>query len=104
MCHFHGELIFKDKLLANHNELMYPLFFIESARKRKFAKHLQAKVYHKRCHNRPNLQKKFLLGRKEFIFNEIYYKVDCNVTKLIFNNVFSNYGIIKSEMTFIVGV
>jgi hypothetical protein len=55
MCHSHGGLVFRDKLLANHNELMNPLFFIERATKRKFARHLQAKVYHKGCHNHPNL-------------------------------------------------
>jgi hypothetical protein len=65
---FPWRMVFRDKLLANHNKLMYPLFFIERARKRKFARHLQAKVYHKRCDNCPNLQKKFLLGRREFIF------------------------------------
>jgi hypothetical protein len=50
MCHSHGSN-FRDKLLANHNELMHPLFFIERATKRKFARHLQVKVYHKGCYN-----------------------------------------------------
>jgi hypothetical protein len=68
MCHSHGGSVFRDKLLANHNELMYPLFFIECATKRKFARHLQAKVHHKGCHNCPNLQKNFLFGRRKFIF------------------------------------
>jgi hypothetical protein len=32
------------------------------------------------------------LGGKSWFFNEIDYKMNCNVTKLISNNFFSTYG------------
>jgi hypothetical protein len=32
------------------------------------------------------------MGRTKIIFNEIHYKVDCNVIKSIFNKCFSSYG------------
>jgi hypothetical protein len=58
--------------------------------------HLKAKVYHKGCHNHPNLQKDFSLGLnlvgKSSIFNAIDYKVNCNDTKLISNKCLSSYG------------
>ncbi len=42
--------------------------------------HLTTKVYHKGCHNHPNLQKDFLLGLnlvgKSSIFNETTYKMN----------------------------
>jgi hypothetical protein len=48
--------------------LMYPLFFIEHARKRKFARRLQAKAVPQKMSQLSQFTKEILLGRREFTF------------------------------------